>query len=687
VDELFESLFRVAPASSTLLPAFARSIEERLTAEVAQGQEGVGHDAVAARLHGMAAKMTAAVARGAVAKAQQRLADAQQAQARHAGTAQQQVVQVRAAAARLQAEEEARARAEAAMTAQQKAARARTFQAAATPPAALRYRRSPSPASDLAAAADAATPADTTPDAIMAGVLAPHQLVHALRALPSKALAPPLPLDLQPHEHEPLRGGEPEGDGRRGPSRGSRAARRLHDAVHAGHGDEGKDRGKRAALPPVRPPSKHAAAPGGAKKRKKLKIAAAAAAATGDDADLTYAAVAALPAVRRPMPHYSMRSSTDGAATSVDALRLQRQKQLERQLQLQKDIFALVNDRPPGGPDAVDASAAARPTSSGSYGLSSHGGSDLDRDFEHDRSRAGSADRPTRWRGLEEGAGGALALADLGADARPRLRGVSPLSVPGAATLSARLPSPHGHGHGSAPSTRPGTSTGALSLRSHSPVPFGYDPDATVGYQEAWLRKLNALVASNRFSSVTVFKKAVKVISSRLNIPRLHEPVASAAQAEELVGRMTGHGLRSPGASPGGGGGGGCGGGDTSPSRRSHRQDYSDATYHKPFTIAEYFCALADADGDLDRAVDRLRKREFAAEVRHVCGPVSGVDVYGTLRKVGGGIEALLRQEQQTIEDLLCAKFSSYIDKDEGAAVLLDPLTARSYLSIAATGE
>ena len=640
------------------------------------GQEEGARNAQAARLRSMAAKMTAAAVRGAFAMAQGRLAEAQRLRTGHAVAAQQQVVALRAAAARLQAEEEA-------LTAQEKQARARTFQAAAVPSAASRYRRSPSPATRLAAAAEGpeAPAANAPPESILAGVLSPYQLVQALRALPSKALAPPMPLDLPSHEHEPLRA-EPDRDGlqsRPGPSRGSRAGRRINDAMRAGDGDGGGKAAARAALPPVRQPRAWGGAKGDAKKRRKHKIAvaaAAAAAAGNDDGDITELP---LPVVRRPVPFYSMRSSADGAATSVDALRKQRQQQQQRQQQLQQDIFALVNDQGrveygwPGGADAEAALAAlavagesgdaARQTSSGRYvSLSSNGGD----------SRGGSADRPTRWRGLEEGAG--LGAPGTEAQQHSGVRGASP--VPGAAPATRLLSPPR---LGSAPATRAATSTstGGLSNRSQSPVPFGYDPDATAGYQEAWLRKLNALVASNRFSTVSVFKKAVKVISSRLNIPRLHEPVASAAQAGELVGRMTGHGLRSPGASPPRG----SGGGGSSP----HRQQYSDAEYCKPFTIAEYFCALADAEGDLDRAVDRLRKREFAAEVRHVCGPVSGVDVYGTLRKVGGGIEALLRQEQQTIEDLLCARFSTYVDKDEERARPLVPLTARSYLSIAAT--
>jgi hypothetical protein len=41
----------------------------------------------------------------------------------------------------------------------------------------------------------------------------------------------------------------------------------------------------------------------------------------------------------------------------------------------------------------------------------------------------------------------------------------------------------------------------------------------------------------------------------------------------------------------------------------------SDARQARPLTIAEYLCALADADGHIDRAVRRLGAREFVNEV------------------------------------------------------------------------
>ena len=88
--------------------------------------------------------------------------------------------------------------------------------------------------------------------------------------------------------------------------------------------------------------------------------------------------------------------------------------------------------------------------------------------------------------------------------------------------------------------------------------------------------------------------------------------------------------------------------------------------------MAEYFCALAAANGDVEQAIIKLKKREFTAEIRHVCGPISEIDVYGILKKIGGSIEQLVHQEQQTIEDLLCAKYAAYVDKDE---MVIAPMT------------
>ena len=51
------------------------------------------------------------------------------------------------------------------------------------------------------------------------------------------------------------------------------------------------------------------------------------------------------------------------------------------------------------------------------------------------------------------------------------------------------------------------------------------------------------------------------------------------------------------------------------PRARSLPQEVSDARQARPLTIAEYLCALADADGHIDRAVRRLGAREFVNEV------------------------------------------------------------------------
>ena len=92
--------------------------------------------------------------------------------------------------------------------------------------------------------------------------------------------------------------------------------------------------------------------------------------------------------------------------------------------------------------------------------------------------------------------------------------------------------------------------------------------------------------------------------------------------------------------------------------RTSYRKKLSDNRQAKPLTIGEYFCALAAVQGDIERALLQLNRRDFCLEIRYVCSPVSGIDVRAMVKKIGSGMERFLRQEKQTLDDDMFSRYA-----------------------------
>ena len=82
----------------------------------------------------------------------------------------------------------------------------------------------------------------------------------------------------------------------------------------------------------------------------------------------------------------------------------------------------------------------------------------------------------------------------------------------------------------------------------------------------------------------------------------------------------------------------------------------SDVTPYSP--QHPIFGPIAAVEGDLERAILQLNRRDFCLEIRYVCSPVSGIDVNFMVGKLGIGIQRLLRQEEQILDDVMCYRYA-----------------------------
>ena len=108
--------------------------------------------------------------------------------------------------------------------------------------------------------------------------------------------------------------------------------------------------------------------------------------------------------------------------------------------------------------------------------------------------------------------------------------------------------------------------------------------------------------------------------------------------------------------------------------KKSYRQFTSDNEYYQPCTIFEYFCALAECKGSIENTIKKLKSREFMNEIRLLCN--SGkIDIYNIICKIGKGVELMLQEELDFIQQQNAFKYTELIDKDYIAMTLIPSTT------------